>query len=188
MSDRQISDDTWLDQYRSYLRVLANLQLDRRLRSKVDASDIVQQTLLQAHRARAQFRGETDAEKGAWLRQILAHNLAHAMRDFRRDKRDINREQSIQASLAQSSLRLEHFLAAEQSTPSMKAVKNEQLLQLAGSLEQLPEAQREVLLLHYLEELTLAQIAERLEKSRGSVAGLLRRALEALRGEFPESK
>ena len=102
MSDRQISDDTWLDQYRSYLRVLANLQLDRRLRSKVDASDIVQQTLLQAHRARAQFRGETDAEKGAWLRQILAHNLAHAMRDFRRDKRDINREQSIQASLAQS--------------------------------------------------------------------------------------
>ena len=77
----------WPDRFRSYLRVLAKMQLDERLRSKLDPSDVVQQTLLQAHRALDDFRGGTDAEMAAWLRQILARNLAHSVRDFGRDKR-----------------------------------------------------------------------------------------------------
>src|SRR5262245_31447323 len=82
-----------LERYRAYLRLLARLHLDRRLQGKLDPSDVVQQTFLQAYRALDQFRGRTEAELAAWLRQILAHNLAHAARDLGRDKRDVAREQ-----------------------------------------------------------------------------------------------
>src|SRR5262249_44132637 len=98
MSDELDGDGAALEQFRSYLRLLARLHLDPRLVGKLDASDIVQQTLLQAHQARDQFRGK-GGERAAWLRQILARNLAHAVRDFGRDKRDVAREQSLEAAL-----------------------------------------------------------------------------------------
>ena len=88
-------DGAELEQFRPYLQLLARLQLSPRLRSKLEPSDIVQQTLLHAHEARAQFRGRTEAEVAAWLRKILARNLAHALRDYGREKRDISREQSF---------------------------------------------------------------------------------------------
>lgn len=181
------SDGASLDGFRSYLRVLAHMQLDRRVRSKVDASDIVQQTLMQAHQAREQFRGENDAQRAAWLRQILARNLIHATRDMTREKRDVRREKSMQAALDQSSLRLEGMLADDASSPSMKLNREEQILQIANAVEELPEAQREALLMHYLEQKTLPEIAETMERTRGSVAGLVRRALETLRGTLGPS-
>jgi RNA polymerase sigma-70 factor (ECF subfamily) len=169
------------EQFRSYLRLLANMQIDRRVRSKVDASDIVQQTMLQAHRARDQFRGCSEAQRGAWLRQILARNLSHATRDLTRDKRDVRREKSMQASMEQSSLKLERFLAADESTPSVKAQRGEQLLRMAAAIEQLPESQQDALVMHFLQEMSLPEIAEQLDRTRGSVAGLLRRGLASLR-------
>ena len=178
------SDGASLDGFRSYLRLLANMQIDRRIRSKVDASDIVQQTLMQAHQAREQFRGDNDAQRAAWLRQILARNLIHATRDMTREKRDVRREKSIQASLDQSSMRLEGLLAADESSPSMKMNRNEQVLLIAKAVEELPEPQREALLMHYLEQKSLPEIAEAMDRTRGSVAGLVRRALESLRGTF----
>lgn len=176
--------DEGFEQFRPYLRLLARLQLHRRLQAKVDASDIVQQTMLQAHQARAGFRGTTEAEQAAWLRQILARNLAHLVRDFGRDKRDCSREQSLQASLDQSSARLEAFLAAEQSSPSLRAARNEDLLRMAGALEQLPDAQRQAVELHYWAGLTVAQIGETLGRSPSAVAGLLHRGLSALRTQL----
>ena len=175
------SDGASLDGFRSYLRLLANMQLDKRLRSKVDASDIVQQTLLQAHQARDQFRGENQAQRAAWLRQILARNLMHATRDMTRDKRDVRREQSMQAAIDKSSMRLEGLLANNEPSPSVRVRHNEQVLLIASAVEDLPEPQREALLLHYLEQKTLPEIAEIMERTRGSVAGLVRRALENLR-------
>ena len=160
------------------------MQLDRRVRSKVDASDIVQQTLLQAHRAKEQFRGDTPAQRAAWLRQILARNLMHATRDLTRDKRDVRREKSIQASLDQSSMRLEGLLADNASSPSMKLDRQEQVLRIAKAVDELPEQQREALLLHYLEQKSLPEIASVMNRTRGSVAGLVRRALESLRSTF----
>lgn len=169
------------DRYRSYLCLLANMQLDRRLRAKVDASDIVQMTLLQAHKARDQFRGTSDGQRGAWLRQILARNLAHATRDFTRDKRDVRREQAMQAAVDASGQGLQGLLSADQTGPVSAAARNESVLRLADAIAELPDAQQEALLLHYMQGMTMPDIAERLDRTRSSVAGLLRRALATLR-------
>lgn len=180
-------DSQWPERFRSYLRLLARIQLDQRLRSKLDPSDIVQQTLLQAHRAIGDFRGKSNAEMAAWLRQILAHNLAHAVRDFGRDKRTVNRERSLQDAVDASSARLEAWLAAEQSSPSQQAQHNEQVLELCKALEQLPEAQREAVQLHYWQGCALAEIAERLDRTPAAAAGLLKRGMRKLRQLMQEA-
>lgn len=170
-----------VEQFRVYLRLLAQLHLDPRLRGKVDASDLVQQTFLQAHRALAQFRGHSDQELGAWLRQILARNLAHAARDFGRDRRDVDRERSLEAALEASSSRLDAWLAADQSSPSQQADRNEQIARLAKALAALPDAQREAVVLHYWQDWPVAQIAKHLDRSTTAAAGLLKRGLQSLR-------
>jgi RNA polymerase sigma-70 factor (ECF subfamily) len=170
-----------LERFRAYLRLLARVQLDPRLRARVEASDLVQQTLLQAYAARAQFRGQTDAEWTAWLRQILARNLLHAMRDLGRARRDVSRERSLEAALDHSSARLEAWLAAEQSSPSQQAMRNEEALRLAEALDRLPEAQREALILQHWHGCSLAEIGEHLGRTPAAVAGLIKRGLKQLR-------
>jgi RNA polymerase sigma-70 factor (ECF subfamily) len=170
-----------LERFRPYLRLLARLQLGPRLQAKLDASDVVQQTLLRALEGLAQFRGGSEAELAAWLRQILARQLANAVRDLERAKRDAGRERPLQAALAESSARLEAWLAAEQSSPSQQAERNEQLLLLAAALEELPEAQREAITLHHLHDWTLDEVGRRLGRSPAAVAGLIKRGLKQLR-------
>lgn len=176
-----------LDGYREYLFLLARTRLDARLRGRLDPSDVVQQTLLEAHRDAEQFRGRTDTERAGWLRQILARNLANAVRDHTRDRRDVGRERSLQASLDESSARLEAFLAAEQSSPSQRADREEQLRRLAIALAALPEGQREAVELRHLHGRPLAEIAARLGRTPAAVAGLLRRGLVQLRVVLEES-
>ncbi len=170
-----------LERFRSYLNLLARMQLDRRLTRKLDPSDIVQQTMLQAYAARQQFRGTESGELAAWLRQILARNLAHATRDFSREKRDVTRERSLQAALADSSLCLEKWLATDVSSPSQKVQSSEQALLLAEAMESLPVAQRDAIVLHYWQGCTLAETADRLDRTAPAVAGLLHRGLKKLR-------
>jgi RNA polymerase sigma-70 factor, ECF subfamily len=172
------------ENFRSYLRLLARLQLPQKLAAKLDASDVVQLTLVQAYRALDGFRGRTEGEMAAWLRQILARNLAHAARDHGRQKRDAGREVSIAAAVDQSSARLEAWLAADQSSPSEKAERNDQLLLLAAALETLPDEQREAIELHYWQGWTLAQIADRQHRTPASVAGLVHRGLAKLRSRL----
>jgi RNA polymerase sigma-70 factor, ECF subfamily len=116
------ADEQPLEAYRNYLRVLVRLQLGTRLQAKMDVSDIVQQALLQAHASREQFRGNCEAERLAWLRAILANALAAAARRFDAGTRDLDRERSLEADLDRSSSRLECLLAADQTSPSEKAV------------------------------------------------------------------
>ena len=170
-----------LERFRTYLELLARLHLDPRLKGKVDASDLVQETFLQAHEGWSQFRGVSEAELSAWLRQILARNLAHAARDFRRAKRDVARERSLERALDDSSSHLQAWLAADQSSPSQKAAGNEQLLRLADALAALPETQREAVVLHYWQDWSVAQISDYLGRTPAAVGGLLKRGLQRLR-------
>jgi RNA polymerase sigma-70 factor (ECF subfamily) len=170
-----------VDHFRTYLLLLARLRLDRRLQAKLDASDIVQQTLFEAHRDAEGFRGRTVAAQAAWLRQILARNLANAVRDLGRDKRDVGRERALQAELDDSAAQLAGWLAAEQSSPSEQAQRQERALRVAQALAELPEHQREAVMMRHLQGHALAEIAGRLGVTAAAVTGLLHRGLKALR-------
>jgi RNA polymerase sigma-70 factor (ECF subfamily) len=175
------SDGCDLEPFRAYLLVLARSRLDPRLQSKLGASDVVQLTLLEAYQALGQFRGQTREQLGAWLRQILARNLANALRDFCRERRDVGREQSLEDAVRNSSSRVADWLAAEQSSPSEQAERHEQAARLAVALTQLPEPQREVVLLRHCHGWSLAQISRHVGRSAAAVAGLLHRGLQRVR-------
>jgi RNA polymerase sigma-70 factor (ECF subfamily) len=175
-----------LERFRAYLHLLARLQLDPRLQGKLDPSDVVQQTLLEAYAKRAQFRGGTEAEWLAWLRQALAHNLADALRAFGQAKRNLTRERSLEAAVEASSCRLAAFLAAEQSSPSQQAERHERAALLAEALAELPADNREALVLHYCQDWPLADIARHLGRTPAAVAGLLKRGLKQLRVRLRE--
>jgi RNA polymerase sigma-70 factor (ECF subfamily) len=169
------------EQYRAYLYLLTRSHLGARYRARLDPSDIVQQSLLQAHQKQHQFRGSTDGERMAWLKQILAHNLADAIRGLTRAKRDIARERSIDEQVGDSFSRVDGWLADAQPSPSQQAVRAEELIAMSDALGQLPEAQREAIVLHHLQGLPLAEVGLQLEKSPSAVAGLLHRGLKRLR-------
>lgn len=170
-----------VEDYRSYLVLLARLQIGPRLRAKVDASDVVQQAILHAHERRDQFRGATEGEWLAWLRAILANALGAVVRRYDAQARDPGRERSLEAELERSSSRLEGLLVTDLTSPSERAVRGEELLRLTHALARLPEDQRRVVELHYLKGLPVAEVAEQIGRTRPSAVGLLFRGLKRLR-------
>ena len=185
----EIADiDRVLHRYRAYLRMLAGLWLDPRLRGKLDPSDVVQQSMIQAYQAWDQLRGTSDRERLAWLQRIVARNVLHALRDFRRAKRDVCREMSLEGAVGASSARLEHWLAADQSTPSGRVERADELLRIADAVDSLPDAQRDAVVSFYWQGCSLAEIAENLGRSGPAVAGLLHRALRQLRRRLSDSE
>ncbi len=177
---------TSLESYRDYLHLLARSQLPVSVRSKLDASDIVQETLLEAHRNADQFRGNSRPSYLAWLRQMLAFNLADKLRALRSDKRDIDREQSIAQALDQSSIQLEEWLVSQHSSPSIRMERQERALIVASALAKLPEAQRDAIQLRYIDGLGLEAIGAEMGRSITAVAGLLKRGLEGLRSSLSD--
>jgi RNA polymerase sigma-70 factor (ECF subfamily) len=169
--------------WRDYLSVLAQIQVAPWLRGKIDVSGVVQVTLLEAFQNRPKIDGGPAAE-AAWLRQVLANNLADEVRKLTAGKRDVGRERSLEAALDDSSARLGNLLVANQSSPGQRAVNNERDCQLAAALVRLPEAQREALVLQHWHGWSLARIAEHMNRSRTAVAGLIKRGLEKLRDEL----
>jgi RNA polymerase sigma-70 factor (ECF subfamily) len=183
MPDPNESD---LERYRDYLNLLARLQLDPALQGKVDLSGVVQQTLLEAHQALARLAGGDGSLRAAWLRQILANNLRDEVRKLGTAARNIERECSLEAALDGSSSRLEGWLAADQSSPSQQAMRQERILALAEALTRLPEDQRRAVELHHLKGCSLAETAWQLGRSKGAVAALLFRGLQKLREHLAE--
>ena len=173
-------DHDGLAAFREQLLRLAQRHVPSHLQGKLDASDIVQQTLLNAHAHRDQFQGKTGAELTGWLQRILANTIVDANRTYT-GKRDVALERSLEAVLGQSSNNPGIVVESKQSTPSAGAIRNEEELQLIEGLRHLPEDQRSAVDMHHLQGLPVGEVARRMQRSEASVAGLLRRGLKALR-------
>jgi RNA polymerase sigma-70 factor, ECF subfamily len=172
-----------LESFRNYLLLLARARLDRRLRSKLDPADLVQQTLARALERREQFHGASDEQRAAWLRTLLAHAMVDALR---KHARPAGAERSLETALEQSSARLETFLAADQTSPSGRAENHERLVLLADAMAALPEDQRHAIELKHLQGLALIDVAQQMNRSVPTVAGLLQRGMRALRNDLGE--
>jgi RNA polymerase sigma-70 factor (ECF subfamily) len=170
------------ERYRAYLHLLARLNLPGRLRGALSASDLAHDTILKAHRKRAQFRGQTEAQYRAWLRRILANTLADAARV---------REPDLLRTLEQSSAWLEGRVAVDDPSPSEHAERAEQLRRLAEGLTRLAEDERTAVEMRYLQDppCPLPEIARKLGRPTAkAVAGLLARGLKKLRGLLREDR
>jgi RNA polymerase sigma-70 factor (ECF subfamily) len=174
--------DWQLERYRPLLCLQARqLELSRPLRRRFDSSDLVQEALLRAQAGLGGFRGQSEAELVGWLQAILANVLTDAVRTNRARKRDVALERSLEAALGESSARLEAYLTAGGPSPAEQVERHEQLLRLAAALAELPDDQRDVIILHHLLDTPVAEAAEQLERTERAVAGLLFRARRRLR-------
>jgi RNA polymerase sigma-70 factor (ECF subfamily) len=170
-----------LEPFRSYLEVLARVHLDSRLRGNPDPADVVQTAMLRACAAWPTLKQPEPPVIAAWLRRILARTLADLVKHYDRDRRAVDLERSLEADLDRSASGMAGWLAADQTSPSQAAVRNEELLRLADALAALPEPQREVVVLKHLRGWPLKRIAEHIGRTVPAVASLLRRGLEDLR-------
>lgn len=167
-----------LDGHRAYLKLLAQRAVGGRLDARVDSSDLVQQTCLSAFKNFSGFDGDDEAQFVAWLRTIHERNIRDTIRrHVHTQKRAVGNEQSLDdsrmAAVADG--------AAVASSPSQRAMRDEQAVQLAAALAKLPDDQREAVRLRHLEGCTLAELSATFNRSEDAVAALLKRGLENLR-------
>lgn len=167
--------------YRSYIKLLARVQVGHRIVGKFDASDVVQEVFFKASLAFTQFRGTTEKEFLAWLRQILANVLATQVRKFQGATRDVRLEQEVNQHLNDTTGMLQSALADRSPSPSENAVQKERSVILAEAIEELPPVYREVVVLRHFEQLTFAEVAARTGKSVHSVRNIWPRALAKLK-------
>ena len=171
-----------LGKFENYLHLLARLQVGRRLQGKVDPQDLVQDTFLEAHRHFAAFRGVSEGELVAWLRQILAARAANVVRHFVGTKgRDVRLERELAGELDESSRCLDGALVAAQSSPSQQAARRETAVLLADALAQLPDDYRETVILRQIEGLSFTDVASKMGRTEDSVQKLWVRGLAKLR-------
>tara|TARA_R110002049_G_scaffold182485_2_gene350359 strand:+ start:98643 stop:99275 length:633 start_codon:yes stop_codon:yes gene_type:complete len=174
-----------LASYCGYLYVLSRAHLDRRIHHRVSPSDIVQETLLEAHRDIANFRGTDIEEFTGWLRQALVHNIAHAVgAHMLAAKRSVRREQvigNVSASIEQSHQGLSSLAVDQERSPASEMGHQESLSELASALDQLAPDHQMVIMLRHLQGLGFAEVAKRMERSPGAVRMLWLRAIEQLR-------
>lgn len=179
-----------LEVYRTYLKLLARTQLSLHLQARVNPSDIVQETFLEAYRDFPQFRGNTEAEFLAWLRRILVNNLARLCeRHMQAKKRDVRCELSLEqlgALVDRSSARMESLVAATTSSPSASAQRQERATMLAEHLSQLSEDHRQVIVLRHLEDLPFDEVGRQMGRTSGAVRMLWLRAIDQLRRNMNE--
>jgi len=169
------------ERFRTALSTLARLKIDPRVQARLDLSGVVQQTLLEAYAARGRWQAGDEGRQLGYLRRVLANNLMDALRYFATGKRDRDLERPLIDAASVSSSRIQEWVAADQTSPSDAAARGERDLLLADALNELPEAQREALILQHWHGWSLAEIGERLGRSPAAVAGLIKRGLQTLR-------
>jgi RNA polymerase sigma-70 factor (ECF subfamily) len=173
---------------RSYLGFAARAQVESWLRVKVDASDLVQQTMLEFHRDFDDFRGGSEQELLAWLRRMLLHNLADFIRHYRGTaKRQVRREVSFRDPAQSGAPSGAPEPAAPGATPSQEFLRRDDELRLIAALERLSPDYQEVICLRNLQRLPFNDVAERMQRSRPAVQMLWKRAVEKLRQVMEEA-
>jgi RNA polymerase sigma-70 factor (ECF subfamily) len=166
-----------LEMFRPYLLHLGNQQLDVDLQAKVGASDLVQETFLEAQRSFSGFRGLSEAELVAWLRQILINNFANLRRHYRdTDKREVQREVGLPNPPAADQI---EDLAVLDS-PSSQARARERDEALHRALQLLPERSRLVIQWRSYERLSFEEVGTRIGRSADAARKLWIRAIERL--------
>ena len=175
-----------LDLYRNYLRVLARGLIRGALRARLDPSDLVQETYLEADRDLSQFGGQSEGQLLAWLRRILVRNLADQVKFHQALGRDWHRQESLDVLLEQSAINVQEALAAGLSTPSAEVSRREHAVLVADAIARLSEDYREVILLRHAEHLPFEEVAQRMDRSAGAVRMLWVRALEKLNQELKD--
>jgi RNA polymerase sigma-70 factor (ECF subfamily) len=170
-----------LEMYRNYLRILARSLIRPPLQVQLDASDLVQETFLKAHREFAQFLGSAERELVAWLRHILVRTLADQAKYQRARGRDQRRQESLDVLLDRSSLAIQEQMADSIASPSSYAVQREQAVLLADAVAHLPADYREVFILRNLEQVPVEEIAAQMGRSPNAVRKLWARAMVALK-------
>ena len=172
--------DRLLELYRPVLRLIAQQMVGAGLQRREDASDIVQRTVLEAYAAFEQFQGQSEPEFSAWLKQILRRNVTNLVRDNRAAKRDVRREQYLDA--AETSVSVTWMQPAGRGTsPSQRVIKAEAALNLAQAIDELPEQQRIAVRMRHLEGRGIEDVAAAMDKTPAAAAGLIRRGLQTLR-------
>ena len=175
------SETQLLASYRCYLRFLARMQISQKLNVKADASDLVQETMLHAHRSFEQFRGATEKELLAWLRTILQSRIVALIREHTATKRDHRIEEQLCNALEGSAAQLNRGVAMDTHTPSQQAMQRESGVLLANALEQLSDNYREVITLHHVEGLKFSDVAKRMNRTEAATQRMWIRALAKLR-------
>jgi RNA polymerase sigma-70 factor (ECF subfamily) len=166
--------------YRNYLRLIARSMLNGALRLKLDASDLVQETFLKAHRQFTGFSGRDEPELVAWLRQILVRTLADQAKYYRRRARNLRRQVSLEELLEVAGGAAQQALADSFPSPSSLAVRRERAVLLADALEKLPADYREVFVLRNIQHIPFNEIAVRMDRSPGATRVLWTRAMRRL--------
>lgn len=177
------AENELLEKCRAYISLVARAQIEGWMRTKFDASDLVQQTLLEAHQGLSRFEGETEAEWLGWLRGILNHNTLDFARRYQgAAKRDVKREFSIDRAgqPPEASGQMRWDLPDQAETPSRILLNREQEIQVADAVSQLPPDYQEVIMLRNLQRLPFKEVAERMQRSPGAVQMLWLRALNQL--------
>lgn len=174
--------------YQNYIRLLAAAQVRSRLRVRASASDVVQETFMQAHRGFAEFRGTTGAEFIAWLRTILKRRIQNLYQQhLDAQQRDVRREVSLEAIgnwLDQSTIRLENVLVDGEPSPESAIQNQERSVQVADALAELPKDYRDVLMMRSIEGLGFPEVATRMDRSHGAVRMLWLRGIQKLKDEL----
>jgi RNA polymerase sigma-70 factor (ECF subfamily) len=172
-----------LEACRHYLLRMAGRQLDPEIRAKGGASDLVQQTFLEAQRDFAHFQGTSETELLAWLRHLLLHNVGKLQRHYRTRKRQAGREVTLAGDDRSSGPEP----AADWTSPSGQAAANEEAARLEEGLARLPEPYRRVIEWRHREQCSFREIGARLGRTPNAARMLWVRAVERLREELPES-
>jgi RNA polymerase sigma-70 factor (ECF subfamily) len=171
-----------LQKYRGYLTLLARLYMRRRLQGRFDPSDLAQETCLEAYRNFATFRGDSEAQLVAWLKRILDSKGAQLIRQFyQTQSRAVAREEPLIESVDASSAAIERLADQTGLSPSQVSQRKESAVRLSDAISTLGDAEREVIILHGLEEVPMPEVAERLNRTLDGVWKLWARGLLKLR-------